>query len=61
MATKSSKSTNKKMSMLVKSHIDLPEKVRTQMVELLNQQLADMTDLYSIQTENYDKENPGDY
>lgn len=30
-----------------KTHVDLPEKTRAQMVELLNQQLADMFDLYS--------------
>ncbi len=30
-----------------KTHVDLPEETRAQMVDLLNQQLADVSDLYS--------------
>lgn len=47
MATKTVKATNGTKPMMVEANIDLDEKVRGQMIDMLNQQLADTTDLYS--------------
>ncbi|MFN8441861.1 MAG: DNA starvation/stationary phase protection protein Dps [Caldilineaceae bacterium] len=50
MATKTLRAesrTNHRQPALVKSHIDLSESLRTQMCELLNQHLANTTDLYT--------------
>ena len=47
MTTKVKERSNNHHAELVQSHIDLSDKVRTQMIELLNRHLASTTDLYS--------------
>ncbi len=47
MVKKTSEQPNNTQSTMLESHIDLDSKVCKQLVELLNQQLADSADLYS--------------